>query len=275
LQAIGIKDDEKILPVDQPPPPLDPVSENMHVLTGQPIKVYEDQDHTAHIQAHLSWATDPKITELVGQSPSAPKIQSAIEAHIAEHLAFQYRNEIQETMGVPLPPPDKQLPPEVENALSRMVADAAVKLRKQHDDEAKAKVAEQMANDPMTAIKMGELDLKRQQFEHTKQQDQIDLMIEIAKQAAKEELDMRKIDSSESIAAAQVGANLVTFGAQLDQQTRESAMRLGKEVAAEIRGDMLTHKEIHMEADDRAAERQNKLDIARINASAKKKSSGD
>jgi hypothetical protein len=275
LQAIGIKDDEKILPVDQPPPPLDPVTENMHVLTGQPIKVYEEQDHTAHIQAHLSWATDPKITELVGQSPSAPKIQSAIEAHIAEHLAFQYRNEIQEMMGVPLPPPDKPLPPEVENALSRMVADAAVKLRKQHDDEAKAKVAEQMANDPVTAIKMGELELKRDQFEHTKQKDQIDLIMEIAKQAAKEEIDMRKIDSSESIAAAQVGANLVTFGAQLDQKTRESAMQLGKDVAKEIREEMLTHKELHMEADDRAAERQNKLDIARINASAKKKSSSD
>jgi hypothetical protein len=275
LQAIGIKDDEKILPVDEPPPPLDPVTENMHVLTGQPIKVYEEQDHTAHIQAHLSWATDPKITELVGQSPSAPKIQSAIEAHIAEHLAFQYRNEIQEMMGVPLPPPDKPLPPEVENALSRMVADAAVKLRKQHDDEAKAKVAEQLMNDPQTAIKMGELELKRDQFEEKKQQDRIDLMMEIAKQAAKEEIDMRKIDSSESIAAAQVGANLVTFGAQLDQKTRESAMKLGKEVAKEINEQMLTHKEMHMEADDRAAERQNKLDIARINASAKKKSSSD
>jgi hypothetical protein len=275
LQAIGIKDDEKILPVDQPPPLLDPVSENMHVLTGQPIKVYEEQDHTAHIQAHLSWATDPKITELVGQSPSAPKIQSAIEAHIAEHLAFQYRNEIQEMMGVPLPPPDQPLPPQVENALSRMVADAAVKLRKQHDDEAKAKVAEQLMNDPATAIKMGELELKRDQFQHSVQKDNIDLIMEIAKQAAKEEIDMRKIDSSESIAAAQVGANLVTFGAQLDQKTRESAMTLGKEVAKEIREEMLSHKELHAEMNDRAAERQNKVDIAQINASAKKKSSSD
>lgn len=273
LQAIGIKDDEKILPVDQPPPLLDPVSENMHVLTGQPIKVYPEQDHTAHIQAHLSWSTDPKIAELVGQSPSAPKIQSAMEAHIAEHLAFQYRNEIQETMGVPLPPPDKPLPPEVENALSRMVADAAVKLRQQHVDEANAKLSEAALQDPQTAVKMREVMLKEAQFQHTKEQDRIDLMMEIAKQAAKEELDMRKIESSEAIAAAQVGANLVTFGAQLDQQTRESAMRLGKEVAAEIRDDMRTAQQMHQDAEDNAAERENKLQIAKVNAAAKKKSS--
>jgi hypothetical protein len=235
--------------------------------------VYPEQDHTAHIQAHLSWATDPKITELVGQSPSAPKIQSAIEAHIAEHLAFQYRDEIQQTMGVQLPPPDKPLPPEVESSLSRMVADAAVKLRKQHDDEAKAKVAEQMANDPLTALKMQELSLKRDQFEHTKEQDRIDLMMDIAKNAAKEELDMRRIQSQEAMKSAEIGANLVTFGATLDQKTRESAMKLGKDVAAEIHDGMLTREQMRHEASEAEAERQNKLQIARTAAASKAKKS--
>ena len=104
LQAIGVKNDERILPQDQPPPMMDPVSENMAMLTNQPVKVFPDQDHTAHIQVHLSLITDPKILEMLKASPSAAKMQGAMEAHLAEHLAHQYRAEIQQMMGVELPP---------------------------------------------------------------------------------------------------------------------------------------------------------------------------
>ncbi len=154
LQAIGIKNDDRILPYDQDPPRLDPVQENMRVLTMQPIKVFPDQDHQAHITAHTAVMMDPSITQMVGQSPNAQKVQSQMEAHIAEHLANEYRQEIQEQMGVELPPMGQPLPPEIENRVSRLVAEAAVRLRKQHEAEAQQQQAQQIAQDPMYQLRV-------------------------------------------------------------------------------------------------------------------------
>jgi len=264
LQAIGIKNSERILPVDKPPPLLDPVTENMNILTQQPIKVYMEQDHTAHIQAHLSWFGDPKTQELVGQSPQAHVLQGAMEAHIAEHLAYQYRAEIEKELGKPLPPPDQPLPPKVEAALSRMVASAAARLRDQHDAQAQRKLNEEMMQDPNIMLKARELSRKEAELQHKIDTDKTKTFVDIAKTADKEQIELRRIESEEAIEGAKIGANLVTFGAKLSADERESGVKLGKEVTDSVRRYQESEKQMWHEAAQRELDRRAKLEEAKI-----------
>lgn len=258
LHAIGIKNDEKILPVEQDPPRMDPIQENMAVLTSQPIKVYEDQDHTAHIQAHVSAMMDPKIMEMVGQSPNAVKLQAQMEAHIAEHLAHQYRNEIQQELGTELPPLGEELPPEIENQLSRLVADAAEALREKHKDEFKQKQAEETLKDPVYQLREREVAIKEAESRHKMDKDNREFVIDIAKTVAKEMLDLRRIESEESRAGARIGADLVTFGAKLESEERREGVRLGKEISENIRRDQMDEKKFEKEMEERAQDRQSR-----------------
>jgi hypothetical protein len=263
LQAIGVKDDERILPVDEPPPLMDPVQENMAILTSQPIKVYPEQDHTAHIQVHLSFINDPKILEMITASPNLPKLQGSLEAHVAEHLAFQYREEMQQVMGVELPPMGQPLPPEVENHLSRLVADASVRLREKHDAQAAKKAAEEVAKDPVFQLREREVALKERQQTHTEIVDTSKTLIDIAKEASKESMDMRRIESEETRAGAKIGADLVTFGATLDAETRQQGVELGKEMAADIHQRAHDQWRAEEEFRQQELERANKIAVAR------------
>jgi hypothetical protein len=239
LQAIGVKNDERILPQDQPPPRMDPVQENMAMLTSQPCKVFPDQDHTAHIQVHLSLMTDPKILEMLKASPSAAKIQGQMEAHMAEHLAFQYHDEIQQVMGVQLPPLGEQQPPEVEGMLSRALADASVRLRELHETQAKQKQAEQIANDPVFQLREREVAIKEKAQAHKERVDAIDTAMEIGKEGKDEKLQYEKIASQERQTGAKIGADLVTFGATLDNETRQQGIEFGKEIIGELHSDAM------------------------------------
>jgi hypothetical protein len=235
LQAIGVKDDEKILPPESQPPPLqDPVTENMAIMTNQPVKVYPEQDHTAHIQVHLSLITDPKVLEMLQSSPSAAKVQGAMEAHMAEHLAHQYRHEMEQTMGVTLPPLGEQQPPEVEAMLSRALADASVRLRELHEAQAKKKQAEQIAADPVYQLREREVALKEKAQQHKEQSDAIDKVLEVAEEAKDEKFQYDKLRSEERRAAMTVGANLITFGQELEDKERRESMELGRDINEQI-----------------------------------------
>jgi hypothetical protein len=259
LQAINIKNDESILPMDEDPPRLDPVQENMRVLTQQPIKVFPDQDHDAHIKSHFSAMTDPSIMEMVGQSPNAIKLQGQMEAHMAEHLAHKYRQEIQKTMGVELPPIGEELPPEIENRLSRMVAEAAQRLKDQHIAEAKQKEAEQIASDPVFQLREREVALKEAEFEHQKRKDAAADIIKVGQTASKEALDLRRIESEEARASMNIGANLVTFGAELEAEERRQGIELGESIQQNLQADF---KDFHRDFE------KNRLERDRLNHEA-------
>jgi hypothetical protein len=282
LQAIGVKNDEKILPQDQEPPRMDPVQENMAMLTGQPVKVFPDQDHTAHIQVHLSMATDPKILEMLKASPSAAKMQGQMEAHMAEHLAHQYHGEIEQMMGVQLPPLGEQQPPEVEGMLARALADASVRLREMHEAQAKQKQAEQIAADPVFQLREREVALKEKAQEHKEKEAAIDRVLDVAKTGSEEKLDYARLESEEQRAAAKIGADLVTFGAKLDSETRKEGIQLGKDIGTNIHKHIQEAQKMgqdHVEkvrdrehdAQQKELERQSKERQARIKAAAKPK----
>jgi hypothetical protein len=278
LQAIGIKNDERILPLDQEPPRMDPVQENMAILTSRPVKVYPDQDHTAHLQVHIAAMMDPKIAETVGQSPNAQKLQGQMEAHIIEHLAFQYRDDIQQAMGVELPPLGEPLPPEVEARLSRLLGEAAERVREEHKAEMQQKQAEEIANDPVFQLREREVAIKEAKTMHDIDLDNREFVVDIAKAVAKEMMDLRRIESEETRAGAKIGADLVTFGAQLEAEERRQGVSLGKEIAENIRKDARTVQEMDQMTKEKEKDRQAMLEKARLDAANRRaaaKKSGD
>ena len=148
LEVLGVKDADDIVKLPDDIKPSDPVSENMSILKQEPVKAFEHQDHEAHIEVHLAAARDPKIQQLVGQSPFAGAIQSALAAHITEHLALQYRKEIEKSLGIALPPAGEPLPEDVENEIARMSAAAAQKLLSKSQAEVAAEENKRKQQEP-------------------------------------------------------------------------------------------------------------------------------
>lgn len=160
LEVLGIQDASDIIKLPDELRPKDPIAENMAILKQEPVKAFLYQDHEAHIAVHMAAAQDPKIQQIVGQSPFASAIKSAMDSHVTEHVAMAYRQKIEAMLGVPLPAEDEQLPEDVELELSRIVAEAAGKLLNKHQTEAAAAQAEQQAKDPLTQIQLRELELE-------------------------------------------------------------------------------------------------------------------
>ena len=163
LDVLGIKNADKLVPMDEDQKPTDPVSENQNLLKGKPVKAFQYQDHEAHIQVHMSAMQDPIIMQLVGQNPRAGAIQAATMAHIAEHVGFAYRQKIEQQLGMPLPPEGEPLPPQIELALSGMMAQAAQQVLQQSQGQVAQEQAQQQAQDPVVQMQQKELELKERE----------------------------------------------------------------------------------------------------------------
>jgi len=162
IEVLGIKNADKLVPTVDDQNPKDPISENMGFLKGEPTKAFIYQDQDAHIAAHTSFMKDPMIAAQMGQNPMAQQMMAAIQAHIAEHLAFSYRRKIEEQMGVPLPPPGEQLPEQVEVQLSQLVAQASTQLLNANMAQQQQAQAQQMAQDPLVQMQQAELQIRAQ-----------------------------------------------------------------------------------------------------------------
>ena len=178
LEVLGIKDADKLVPLPDDQKPKDPVSENMAALRMEPMKAFFYQDHESHIKVHMMAMQDPIIMQLVGQNPKAPQIQAAMMAHIAEHVGFAYRQKIEQQLGMPLPPEDEKMSPEVEMALSSMMAQAAAQVLQQNQQQAAQQQAQQQAQDPVLQMQQQELQLRQQEVQIKQQEVQGKLAIE-------------------------------------------------------------------------------------------------
>ncbi len=186
IEVLGIKNADKLVPTEEDADPVDPISENMNVLMGKPLKAFIYQDHAAHITAHETFMQDPMIAQAIGQNPQAKRIMAALQAHVAEHYAFLYRQQIEEKLGVPLPAPNEPLPPEIEVTMSQLMAKAGEKLTQSHMMQQQQRAAEQQMQDPMVQIQQQELAMKAQELQQKGQKDSIDSQIKIADQQRKE-----------------------------------------------------------------------------------------
>ena len=229
LEVLGIRNVDKILPLTDDFKPKDPVSENMDIMTGKPAKAFLYQDHTAHIQVHSTAAQDPKIQKIIGQSPNAGAIQGALMAHIAEHVAFQYRIEIERMMGVPLPHPDEELPEDIEVELSRAVAMASAKLLQKDQAEAQMMQNKALQEDPVVQMQQKEVAIKEAEVQRKAQKDQTDAALKAENMRLVDERDRMRIQSQEEIAGAQIGAKI--GDAEMKQETEGA--KLGAKIAAD------------------------------------------
>jgi hypothetical protein len=163
LEVLGIKNAEKLVPLPDDMKPTDPVSENMAVLRGKPVKAFMYQDHQAHIQVHMSAMQDPMLMQLIGQNPKAQMMMAAMQAHIADHTAFLYRQKVEQQLGFALPPEEDKLPPQIETAMSSMMAKAAQQVLQQNQAQAAQQQAQQMAQDPVLQMQQQELQIRAQE----------------------------------------------------------------------------------------------------------------
>jgi len=178
LEVLGVPNADKLVPTEDDQKPHDPISENMNVLKGVPLKAFIYQDHDAHIAAHMNFLQDPRTAAMLGQNPMAQAMQGALMAHIAEHYGFAYRRQVEERIGVPLPPPDMEMSEVEEIAMSRFVAQASQQLLQQHVAEAQQAQAQQQAQDPIIQMQQQDLQIKASEVERKAQKDAMDAQIQ-------------------------------------------------------------------------------------------------
>ena len=235
LEVLGIKNAQKLVPLKEDQKPVDPISENMNALKGKPMTAFIIQDHDAHIASHQAFMTDPMVAKTIGQNPQANAIMAALQAHIAEHLGFQYRAQIEQQMGVGLPPPDKELPPDIEVQLSRLIAQASQQLLNLHKGEVTQQQNQQAAQDPLVQLQQADQQLKGQDIQRKAAKDQADTQAKMAQI----QVEKDRIASQQQTEAMRIQADIQKSAQDNASKQQLEQLRLGVDVAkteAQIRG---------------------------------------
>ena len=222
LEVLGIKNAEKLIPLEDDMKPKDPVSENQAVLKCEPVKAFMHQDHESHIKVHMAMVNDPLVQQLVGQNPKAPQMQAALMAHIADHVGYAYRQKIEQQLGMPLPPEDEKMPPQIELALSGMMAEAANQVLQQSQATAAQQQAQQQAQDPLLQLQQQELQIKNREVDIKEKK----LAVDAAAQADKLKLEEKKLAVDAAAKADQLRAQ------NKGNDPRMDAIRAQQELAA-------------------------------------------
>ncbi len=227
LEVLGIKNAEKLVPLKDDMKPRDPVLENMDILNMKPVKAFMYQDHEAHIRVHMAATQDPMLMQLIGQNPNAQQMMSAMQAHIAEHTAFAYRQKIEQQLGISLPPEDETLPPQVEIALSGMMAQAAQQVLEQNKAVAAQQQAQQQAQDPVLQLQQRELALREKELQIKENKVAMDAAARADELALKEQELNAKMELEGYKASSKVKQDAERLAAE---QEREG-VRIGVDIA--------------------------------------------
>jgi hypothetical protein len=231
IEVLGVKNASKLVPTEEDKKPCDPITENMNILKMKPVKAFLYQDHRAHIQVHISAMKDPQIQQIVGQTPMAQQIMAAMQAHIIEHVGYEYRKQMEMRMGTMLPPPEKieedGIPQHMEVQISQLAAQAGQQMSQQNQQQAAQQQAQQQAQDPLIQLQQQELQIKQQELQRKTQKDQVDAA------AKQDQLDIEKerIAAQERIAGMQVGAQAAKAKAELAAKQQMEGLRIGTDVA--------------------------------------------
>ena len=229
IEVLGIKNAEKLVPVDDDAVPMDPIQENQNVLIGKPIKAFMEQNHQAHIQVHMSAIQNPKIQQMLQMNPAAQAIMAAAMAHVNEHVAFEYRRQIEQAMGMALPSEEqnKQVSPELADQIAMLAAQASQQLLQRDQQAAQQQQAQQKMQDPVVQMQMQELQLRQQDLELKKQKQATDA----AAKADQIEIEKSRIAAQKEIAAMQVGASAAAARDKVQKQQQTEGVRMGVEIA--------------------------------------------
>jgi hypothetical protein len=225
LDVLGIKNYTKLVPTEDDTRPRDPITENQNILMGKPVKAFLYQDHQAHIAVHMGAMQDPKVQEIIGQNPQAQMMQAAMMAHINEHVGFEYRKQMEATMGITLPnyeeDDDIQIPKEMEVKISQAAAQASQQLLQQNMAEAQQQQAQQQMQDPIIQMQMQELQIKQAEVQRKIAKDQADS----AARMAQLEIEKQRIDAQKEIAGANMAIKVETDRIKSDRQQETEGFR--------------------------------------------------
>jgi hypothetical protein len=216
--------------------PTDPVSENQNVLSGKPVKAFIYQDHKAHITVHMSAMQDPKIQALLQQNPMAQQMQAAMMAHINEHLGFEYRRQIEEQLGMPLPPQmdesgeETQMSPEVEARLSPLLAQAAQQLLQKNQSEVQQQQAQKQAQDPLVQMQQQELQIKAEDLKRKAAKDQADNAIKTAQQ----QIERERIQAQQATDDKRLKMDAMKAVAQMQNANQQDMVHMGVDVLKQL-----------------------------------------
>ena len=229
LEVLGIKNAKKLVPVEDDQMPMDPVTENMNLINMKPVKAFLYQEHQAHIQVHMNAMKDPKIAALIGQNPQAQAISAAAMAHISEHLAFEYRKQMEQILGIPLPTGEEEdgIPKDMEVQISIMAAKASDSLLQRNQTEVAAQQAQQAAQDPVIQMQAKELELKKAEEERKTKKDVMDA----AAKADQIAVEQERIQSAERIAGAQLGAKTAKDQQEMEFKKLQEGIKVGQTLA--------------------------------------------
>ena len=236
LEVLGVKDYAKLVPMDNDQKPTDPVSENQNVLKGKPVKAFISQNHQAHIVVHMAAMQDPKIQALLQQNPMAQQMQQTMMAHINEHLGFEYRNQIEQQLGMQLPPQtdesgeEVQMSPEVEARLAPMLAQAAQQLLQNNQQQAQQAQAQQQAQDPIVQMQMQELQLKAQENQRKAAKDQADNAIK----AAQLQVERDRIQTQQATDDKRIKMDAMKTAAQMGSDKQRHMMDMSIDVLKQL-----------------------------------------
>ena len=227
LEVLGIKNAQKLVPLDDDKKPKDPISENMDALAGKPLKAFIYQDQDAHITSHMAFLQDPMTAQTIGQNPMANQIVAALQAHIAEHYGFKYRLMVEQQLGAPLPKPDEEIPEEYEIQISRLVAQASQQLLAQNQQQAAQQQAQQQAQDPIIQMQMQELQIKQQEVQRKAQKDAVDAELK------REQLDIERerIEVQGELEGTKLGAKIAREKDEIDLKEIMEGTRMGIDMA--------------------------------------------
>ena len=274
IEVLGVKNAEKLVPTEDDMTPRDPVSENMAFLNGKPTKAFIYQDHDAHIAVHTSMMQDPLLMAQIGQNPMAQKMMAEIQAHVAEHLAFAYRKKVEEQLGVPLPPPDEQMPEDAEVMLSKLVAQGAQQVLAASKGQAAQQQAQQQAQDPVMQMQMQELQIKKQEADIKALKVKGDLQLKAEELALKaqesaartgEDPQMAAMRLQQEIAQAQELHALEMAAKQMELQQAQAQQQQAMAHGGQVHSQKMAHTDMaHMQKMRHAAmaaEKMNNQDI--------------
>jgi hypothetical protein len=255
MELIGIPNAEEVVPSEDDTMAKDPVSENQNILTMSPVKAYEYQDHEAHMRVHMVLKNDPEMAQEVQNSPAGGAVMGALDAHVREHLAFIFRRQVEEELGVQLPPSSQPLPQDIEERLSSAIADAADQMMGKKQAQAKAEENAKLQEDPIIQQKERELKIREMDAQRRSQTDQGRLQIEQQKLAAKQQVDAarQQADAMEFAAKQQMDAmdlqleeQKLLSDAQIEREKMASKEKIEQAELEQEREEMMLEAEIEM-----------------------------
>ena len=218
VEVLGLKNANKLVPIEDDQVPTDPVQENQNLLTQKPVKAFIEQDHKAHLAVHMAAMQDPLIQQMVGQSPAAQAIQAAAMAHIQEHMAFEYRRQVEEQLGMPMPTEEetKKMDPAVAAKVAQLAAQAAQRVLQGNQAQAAQQQAQQQAQDPVVQMQMKKLEIEDRKVGIQEKKFMVD---------AAREADILRMEESQK----QLDAMLAVAKLALEERKQTAAEELGEQ----------------------------------------------